>query len=198
MDICKEININLDKDFWKDAVTRTFRDTEYEYKIWHSLGVGDLAYDISLGISEVFPELGLNPDFCRFLGYVHDIGYIESPEDHEILSMGVLVDKYDIDEGLVRYVMHGHLAEKYALPDGSLNPDYLPKGLEGIILTYSDLLTDADGKHLANISCRIEAIKPVMAKLTQETGFNHSEVFNQACKRFLKYESLILSILAMV
>jgi len=161
-------------------------------KIIHCLAVGDLCENLALNIDKHYPEFGLNPEFCKAIGYLHDIGYIESNEDHELASVQILEKNflennyYDFLKSNIHwYVMHGHLYEKYN------DKKYLPKGLEGIILTVADLMTDNDGTYYPGISIRVEKVGKYLKDLSKKTEIDYFGSFNKAVIRFYTYEDLI-------
>lgn len=177
----------------KKILIDTFSSTEYEYKIDHSIAVGEFCFIIASEIMELHPEFGINPDVCRFLGYVHDIGYSVRAEDHELETINLLKTKYLVDEIIAVKAMHGHLAEKYAI-DGEINKKYLPVGLEGIILTYSDISIDPQGEDISiegRISDILKRIKDSDLEKKNEIEF----YLMNAYPRFKRYESIINNLL---
>lgn len=180
----------------------TLKGTKYEYKISHCKAVGDMCYELASNILYSNPELksDINPDICRFIGYVHDIGYSVNPNDHEIESMNILTTKYFIGDRLASKVIHGHLAEKYAI-DGRLNTNYLPVGLEGIILTYCDvsvITNDDDEISEISIEGRLgDIIKRVKdSDLDELTKSEVEQSIIKAYPRFKRYENIIFDLLS--
>lgn len=155
----------------------------------HSLSVAKLSYQVAQKIKQRNPELALSPEFVCFLGYVHDIGYAIHFHEHELHTVNILVSQEQIPKEIADMSMHGQLAEQRE------NPYYLPRGLEGMILTYADMSVRIGEPvslqmHVKEIRKRVEANKKMSPEL-KEKGL---ATLKKAIPRFERYERLILTL----
>jgi hypothetical protein len=85
---------------------------------------------------------------------------------------------------------HGHLVEKY-----SESSDYYPVGVEGMILTYVDILVNNNGNH--SVESRISEIENYInrSSFTDSEKSSFLENFKKAIPRYTRYEKIIKSMM---
>jgi len=177
----------------KKLMRKYLSKPELKKRLEHSKAVGDLCFKVAKKIAQNNPELHLNVDLCAFLGYVHDIGYSINPKKHEVHTVGLL-QKEGCSARIAKKAMHGQLVEQFGEKEGN-KEQYLPDGIEGIILTFCDMSIRTG--ELITIRERaaeiIERVKtsPVMPdKLKKEIEKN----MYKALPRFERYEKIILTL----
>lgn len=166
-------------------------DPRFKRKLLHSFGVGEFAYRVAYKILKNHPSL-THPDaeLAGFLGYVHDIGVARRFLRHEIPGIELLTEE-GIEPDIARRIMHGQVEEQYGNGDGR----YLPVGIEGMILTYSDMSVDTGNP--ITIEERIAAIKQRVALIRDaDDEWKRQVVLNldKAYPRYKAYERIILRI----
>jgi len=162
-------------------------------RLEHSQSVGDFACKVAERVAERNPELGLDAKLIGFLGYVHDIGYSVSDAKHEVHSVNIL-KKEGVEDAVAGKAMHGQLAEQFGETEGNV-AQYLPIGLEGMILTYSDMSVRTGEpvpmvERAAEIIARIKAVPTMPEQLKQDIETN----MYKALPRFERYEKIVLAL----
>lgn len=166
-------------------------DLRFKRKLLHSFGVGEFAYRVAYKIRQNHPSL-THPDaeLAGFLGYVHDIGVSRQPLQHEIPSIEMLISE-GVEPSVAKMAMHGQVEEQYGNGDGR----YLPVGIEGMILTYSDMTIHIDKpmsieERIVDIKERVSRIKGVPDEKKEDILVN----IDKAYPRYKAYERIILLI----
>jgi len=162
-------------------------------RLEHSIAVGDFSSKVARRIAHINPELGLDAELCEFLGYSHDIGYSVADGKHEVHTIELL-QKEGVDAQIARKAMHGQLAEQFGEKEGNAE-QYMPVGLEGIILTYCDMSVRtgepvAIRERAAEIIERIRAAPTMPEQLKREIEEN----MHKALPRFERYEQIVLAL----
>ena len=143
-------------------------------------------YNKAIEINPEFKE-ALDPELLGFLGYVHNIGYAIQADKHELHTVYILVNKEGIPQAIAERTKHGHLVEKH--PESQ--QEYYPLGLEGIILTYVDIMVSKE----PNISfeARVSEIKSYVKtiELIDDKKEEFLRNFLAAVPRYKRYESII-------
>ncbi len=152
----------------------------WKRKTEHSIGVADFAYRVARRVD-------VDPDLMAFLGYVHDIGYSRNFKDHENATIDMLTEEgYPPEIALM--TMHGQLYEHTG------DEKYLPKGIEGMILTYADMSVFTSPMSLDerrnDIIQRVENAQK-MTDLEKEVIIHNLDL---AMPRFRVYEETILAL----
>lgn len=184
--------MGYDRDAGLELMESYLGADELATKLEHSQGVGDFAYIVARRISERHPELGLDPELVGYLGYVHDIGYAAGPEKHELASIDLLLEE-GVDPAVARMVMHGQLAEQYGEAEGDVE-QYLPIGLEGMLLTYADMSVRVGRaipvrERAAEIEDRVNGLP-----IPQDIKDTIIENLHKAMPRFERYEEAMLAL----
>ena len=168
-------------------------DSKLIKRLEHSVSVGDFSSQVSRRIAQTTPELDLDIDLCDFLGYCHDIGYSVADGKHEACTVELLL-KEGIDIQVARKAMHGQLAEQFGEKEGNV-AQYLPMGIEGIILTYCDMSVRVGEpvtirERAQEIIERIKSIPTMPDTLKKDIEDN----MNKALPRFERYEQVVLAL----
>jgi len=168
-------------------------DPKLARRFEHSIAVGDLMSKVARRIAQRNPELGIDAELCEFIGYTHDIGYSVADEKHEVHTMDILKREY-FDPKLARKAMHGQLVEQFGEKEGNIE-QYLPSGIEGIILTYCDMSVRTGEpvtirERAAEIIERVRAIPTMPAELKRDIEEN----MQKALPRFERYERIVLAL----
>ncbi len=162
-------------------------------RLEHSQGVGDFAYKIAQKVSSRNPELGLDSELIAFLGYSHDIGYSIADGKHEVHTVNLL-EKEGYEHAIARKAMHGQLVEQFSENEGNVKK-YLPRGIEGMILTYADMSVRTGEpvsikERASEIIGRIKSIPTMSEQLKTEIETN----MYKALPRFERYEKVVLAL----
>lgn len=185
------LHMIYDRQSGKNIAVRHLSEIRFERKLLHSFGVGEFAYKVASRILQNHPSLThLNPELAGFLGYVHDIGVSRTPLNHEIPSIEMLAGD-GVEPSIARMAMHGQVEEQYGNGDGR----YLPVGIEGMILTYSDMTIHIEKpmsieERIVDIKKRVSRIKDVAIEKKKEILEN----IDKAYPRYKSYERIILLI----
>lgn len=136
----------------------------------------------------------MDPEFIGFLGYVHDIGYSRGSGKHEVHSVDILITQEGFPREIAKKVMHGQLAEQFGEKEGDVE-QYMPVGIEGVILTYADMSVRTGGpvaikERAKEIIERVQAIPTMSPALKQEIADN----MQKALPRFERYEQIVLAL----
>lgn len=150
----------------------------------HSRSVGDFSLKVARKIGERNPELGLDVQLCGFLGYVHDIGYSKDPRTHERVTIKMLKED-GVDTQTANKTMHGFEEEE----------DYLPRGIEGIILNYCDMSV-MDGKKVELRERFDDSKRRMQSNESLEPRDREiiSAKIEHAFPRFQRYERIVLTL----
>jgi len=184
-----------DNKFGKELAQKYLGKKEFETRLEHTRGVAEFAYLVAQKIKNNNPELiNFNPELVGFLGWTHDLGYSVDAGKHEVHSIDILINKEGIPKNIAQKVMHGQLAEQFGTKEDNIE-QYLPQGIEGMILTYADMSVRTGSpislkERAAEIIERINKIPTMSDTLKQEIANN----LNNALPRFEKYESTILKL----
>lgn len=163
-------------------------ELRFKNKLLHSFGVGEFACKVTFRIIKTYPSLThLNPELAGFLGYVHDIGVARQPLQHEIPSIEMLISE-GVEHSVAKMAMHGQVEEQYGNGDGK----YLPVGIEGMILTYSDMTVHIQKpmsieERIVDIKERVSRIKGVPDEKKKDILVN----IDKAYPRYKRYEKII-------
>ncbi len=157
----------------------------------HSIKVAKLCKKLAQEIIIKNPEFEnvLEPEILGFLGYVHNIGTFIRRNRHELHTIYLLTNKENIPEKVAVRTRHGQLVEDYE----EKKEDYYPIGLEGIILTYADIIVREDDE-LLPMEKRLDEMEDLMKKKKSVFGDYNSKMienFRKAKKRYLRYEKII-------
>lgn len=185
--------MTFDRAHGRYILFRYLGDVECRARYDHSIGVGDFASAVADRIKRRHPELVLEPEFIRFLGYAHDIGYKVADAKHEVHTVELLKHE-GLPLSIARMAMHGQLVEQFGSKEGNVE-QYLPVGLEGMILTFSDMSVRTGGiipmeERAAEIVARIVANPAMPAELKQDIIAN----LHAALPRFRRYEGIVLAL----
>ncbi len=169
------------------------REPRLSKRLEHSISVGDFSSKVSRKIAEKNPELILDVDLCEFLGYSHDIGYSVADGKHEVHTIDLL-QKEGVSLQIARKAMHGQLAEQYGEKEGNIK-QYMPLGIEGIILTYCDMSVRT-GEPIAIRERANEIIERVRAipNMPDQLKKDIEENMYKALPRFERYEQIVLAL----
>jgi hypothetical protein len=161
----------------------------FSQKIGHSIAVGELCYLTTVAIIIAHPQMDwLDPDFCGFLGTVHDIGYSIVAEKHEAKTVELLKAE-GIPCGIAAYAMHGQLYEQFG--DQETNPArYLPQGIEGRILVFSDMCVGRKG--IMTVQERADELISALSTSSSKREQEVAQYLKLALPRFQRYEKQIL------
>ena len=166
-------------------------DLRFRRKLLHSFGVGELAYRVAYKILKNHTSLThLNAELAGFLGYAHDIGVSRSFLQHEIPGIEILKEE-GVEPDIARRIMHGQVEEQYGNGDGR----YLPVGIEGMILTYSDMTIHIDKP--ISIEERIVDIKQRVSRLKDADEARKNDILvniDKAYPRYKMYERIVFLI----
>lgn len=169
-----------------------YLNTEHlQKRLEHSRSVGEFAFKVASRIGVNNPELNISPELISFLGYAHDIGYHVREMKHELHTIDILV-REGVPKDIAEKTMHGQMAEQFGEKDGK---DYLPKGLEGIILVYCDASVRIGEPisiedRLNDIEARVNANNSYPEELKNEILF-----YARKCQpRMKRYESIVLNL----
>ncbi|MBN2052527.1 HD domain-containing protein [Candidatus Woesearchaeota archaeon] len=187
--------ILYDRKLGQSLMQKYLNTDKLQKRLEHTQGVAELAYKVADKIKKENPELiDFDPEFVGFLGYVHDIGYSVADGKHEVHTINILVEKENVSKDIARLAMHGQLAEQFGEKEGNV-AQYLPVGLEGMILTYADMSVRTGEpvpmrERAKEIIERIKAIPTMSAELKKDIEDN----MYKALPRFEQYERTILSL----
>ncbi len=183
-----------DREFGRLLTEKYLKQDKRKIKLQHSIDVGEFSFKIASRIKERNLELDINPEFVGFLGYVHDIGYCVSPVRHELRTIDFLTEKESIPYSIARKTIHGQLAEEFGEKEGNIE-QYLPIGLEGIILTYTDMIIRTGDP--MSIEKRTEGVID-RCKRSAEASDDFKkrliENISKALPRFKRYEQIVLAL----
>jgi len=162
----------------------------------HSYHCGELCYELASKIIARNPEFRneLDPELAGFLGYTHNIGSIITREKHELHTKYLLTKKEGIPDSIAEKTRHGQLVEDY----DDLN--YHPVGLDGILLTYVDIIVrpESPTNEIIPMKERIQEMAQFMEqRISVFTDYTDKmiECFEKATSRYLRYEALIHALL---
>ena len=116
-------------------------------KLLHSRSMGIFAHRVAMKIKNNSPEININPELASFIAYTHDIGSFISHVMHELHTIDLLVKNEGIPEDIAWKTMHGTFPERYENEPEKASK-YLPKGIEGMILTFADMSIRIGGQCL--------------------------------------------------
>ena len=178
-----------------DIMKKYLGTDDLQKRLEHSEGVAEFAFKVAQQIKGNNPELtSFEPEFVGFLGYVHDIGYSVEAEKHETHTVDLLNEREGIYAKRARMAMHGQLVEQFGEIEGNVE-QYMPHGIEGMILTYADMSVRTGGPialkdRAEEIVERVKGIPgmPDQLKLDIETNLY------KALPRFEKYERIVLAL----
>ncbi len=186
------------REFGKELVEKYLKDCNQKLLasdlslVEHAELCANRCYQLAIRIIEKNPEFkdALDPELLGFLGYVHNIGYAIQADKHELHTVYILVNKEGFPQSIAEQTKHGHLVEKH--PESH---EYYPLGLEGIILTYVDIMVSKN----PNISLdeRVKEVNDYVSKssLSEEKKEDFLRNFNAAVPRYRRYESIIKGLL---
>lgn len=173
----------------KALMKKYLNDERLKEKLTHSNDVGEFAFKIAKKIKARNPELiNLDPELVAFLGYTHDIGFSQSYEKHEFDTIDILIKEENVPENIAKMTAHYQMAERFG-------EEYLPIGIEGMILTYADM-SIRTGKPIA-IEKRADDIRERMKTYDSLPNNTKNEIIDsmdKAMPRFEKYEKIILAL----
>lgn len=177
-----------DRNFGRKIALKYLSEPQFQKKLIHSFGVGEFAFLVASKIVKKHPAIGdLVPERAGFLGYAHDIGVSRNILQHEIPSIEILVEE-GVEYEIARRAMHGQMEEQYGNGDGR----YLPVGIEGIILTYSDMTIHtikpiSIEDRIDDIKQRVSSIKGMDAEKKKDIIVN----IDKAYPRYKRYERIV-------
>lgn len=178
----------LNRDKGRKLAENYLLSSNLQNKFTHCVKVGDRAYQTALRIKEKNPGLtDLDPEFVGFLGYVHDIGcFVPGKWDrHELETVRILKEE-GITPEIADMAMHGWLYERF-----DRRQQYLPVGLEGVILSYADMTVNMTGP--VSIEERAQEIEQRLSTLHLKSALE-KEIKRSMCvalPRFKAYERFI-------
>lgn len=177
----------------KELMRKYLGRPELTKRIEHSTAVGVFSSKVARKIAQKNPELHLDTDLCEFLGYIHDIGYSVSDEKHEVYTIDIL-QKEGVDPQTARKAMHGQLVEQFGEKEGNIN-QYMPKGIEGIILTYCDMSVGI-GEPVTIKERATEIIERIKVNptMSEQLKKDIEDNMHKALPRFERYEKTILTL----
>lgn len=179
-----------DRRLGQAIAVKYLSDLRFKRKLLHSFGVGEFAYKVAYKILKNNPTLThLDAEFAGFLGYAHDIGISRSFLRHEIPGIEILTEE-GVEPDIAGRIMHGQVEEQYGNGDGR----YLPVGIEGMILTYSDMSFNTS---LMSIEDRVADIKERVENIRDATPERKNEIIvniDKAYPRYKMYERIIFLI----
>jgi len=187
--------VNYDRQHGKELMQKYLNTDKLQKRLEHTEGVADFAFKVASRIKSANPELvNFNPEFVGFLGFVHDIGYSVADGKHEVHTINILVDKENIPQDIARFAMHGQLAEQFGQKEEDVS-QYLPHGLEGMVLTYADMSVRTGEpitlrERAKEIIDRVKAIPTMPEQLKKDIEDN----LYSALPRFEKYESTVFNL----
>lgn len=159
-------------------------------KLQHAFDVGEFAYKVAARIKQRHHACHLDAELAGFLGYVHDIGRSRNNHLHELHTIDMLVEE-GVDKDIARRAMHSQLVEQYGEKEGNVQK-YFPVGIEGMILTYADMVV----KTGSPISIE-ERVADIVEKTRNNTEMGPEmrediiESTSRAVPRFKRYERII-------
>ncbi|MDD4878531.1 MAG: hypothetical protein PHO02_05850 [Candidatus Nanoarchaeia archaeon] len=178
-----------DRKLGRTLALKYLSEPEFQKKLIHSFGVGEFAFLVASKIMNRHPAIGdLVPERAGFLGYVHDIGVSRCFLQHEIPSIDILVEE-GVEHEIARRAMHGQMEEQYGNGDGR----YLPVGIEGLILTYSDMSIHV--LKPISIEDRADDIKQRVSNAKGITPEQKNDIIvnlDKAYPRYKRYENIVL------
>ena len=184
--------MSYDRQFGKLLVEKYLGTPELLKRKQHSQGVGEFAFKVATRIRDQNPELSLDPETVGFLGYVHDIGYSIAAEKHEVHTVDLLL-REGVPPRLASRTMHGQLMEQFGPKEGNITK-YLPRGLHGMIVTYSDMSVRL-GDPVTLRERAAEIIERMNeSSLPEHTKREIEENMYKALPRFERYERIILNL----
>ncbi|HII15438.1 MAG TPA: HD domain-containing protein [Nanoarchaeota archaeon] len=159
-------------------------------KLQHSFDVGEFAYKVAARIKKMHPACHVDAELAGFLGYVHDIGRARNNHLHELHTIDMLVEE-GIDRDIARMAMHSQLLEQYGEKEGDVQK-YLPVGIEGMILTYADMVVKTGSpisidERVADVAERTRKSRQMNPELIREI----LESLPRAVRRFKRYERIV-------
>jgi len=184
-------NMIYDRESGMALAVKYLSESRFNNKLLHSFGVGEFAYRVASRILQKHASLThLDAELAGFLGYVHDIGVSRTPLSHEIPSIEILIED-GVEPSIAKMAMHGQVEEQYGNGDGR----YLPVGIEGMILTYSDMTIHIQSpmsieERIVDIKKRVSNIKDI----TPEKKNEILENIDKAYPRYKAYERIIFLI----
>jgi predicted hydrolase (HD superfamily) len=187
--------MNYDRQYGKKLMQKYLNTDKLQKRLEHTEGVADFAFKVASKIKSANPELiNFNPEFVGFLGYVHDIGYSVADGKHEVYTIKILVEKENMPSDIALFAMHGQLAEQFGEKEGNVD-QYLPNGLEGMILTYADMSVRT-GEPVTLKERAKEIIDRVNARPTMPDQLKKDIKDNlyKALPRFERYEKTVLTL----
>ncbi|MFA5888257.1 MAG: hypothetical protein WC852_06115 [Candidatus Nanoarchaeia archaeon] len=183
--------MRYDRVLGKALAVRHLSEIRFEKKLLHSFNVGEFAYKVASRILQNHTSLThLDAELAGFLGYVHDIGVSRTPLCHEIPSIEILIED-GVEPSIAKMAMHGQMEEQYGNGDGR----YLPVGIEGMILTYSDMTVHIENP--MSIEDRIVDIKQRVSNVKKIPDDKKKEIIeniDKAYPRYKAYERIIFLI----
>lgn len=185
--------MNYNSQTGKELMQKYLNTEKLAKRLEHSLAVGDFSSKVARKIAQRNYELSLDVNLCDFLGYCHDIGYSVADGKHEVFTVDIL-QKEGVEPQIARKAMHGQLLEQFGFKEG--NPEqYMPKGIEGIILTYCDMSVRT-GEPVTIKERASEIIERIKGNATMSEQLKKDIENNmyKALPRFEKYEQIVLAL----
>ena len=185
----------FDTEYGQELAKKYLGTDSLKTRLEHTNGVAEFAYKVAQKIKTENPELeDLDPEFVRFLGYVHDIGYSVDAGKHEVHTIDLLINQEGVPAEVAKKAMHGQLVEQFGEKEGNAK-QYLPVGLDGMILTYADMSVRTGGPipirdRAKEIIERIQGIPNMPPELKKDITNN----MYKALPRFERYEKIVLSL----
>lgn len=161
-------------------------------KLKHSKAMGEFAFKVAMRIKNNSPETEIDPELASFVAYTHDIGSFIDHRKHELHTIDLLV-KEGVPENIAWKTMHGTFPETYE-EDHVKAEKYLPRGIEGMILSFSDM-SIRFGEPMSIDERAMEIITRMKTLPIEESRRVRIESdIKKAMPRFKRYEKVIYAL----